>query len=126
MTVDFEESHKSVWVKVNVEVDTGIADLVAMLNRIEGLETIASCQGRPGDKEWAYVYFYYGSWQQISRLAFEDIAAVIEGIDGVKISISVFNGSNPMGKLSMRAEALPTVTSALAEDLQCNKEGGDR
>ncbi len=49
----------------------------------------------------AYVFFYFGDWQTISRFAFEVIAPALNGIDGAKISVQIFNGSEPMGKLSV-------------------------
>ena len=115
-----KKAHKLAWVKVNVSVDSGIADLVAAFSRIEGLETLASCQGWLGGGE-AFVYFYYGDWQMISRLAFEKIATAIQGIDGAAISVEIFNGSRPMGKLGIAAGALSAVISALIPVLNPRK-----
>lgn len=108
--------HNLTWIKVNASVDEGIARLVAVLNQIEGLETVASCEGWPGGNG-AYVYFYYGNWESITRLAFENITPAIRDIEGVEISVKVFNGSNPMGMLEIRAEAVCAVTDALISSI---------
>ncbi len=112
--------HRQTWVKVNAPVDEGIAELVATLSQIEGLETLASCQGWVNGGE-AYVYFYYGNWKTITRLAFENIAPVLQGINGVSVSVEVFNQSDPMGKLGIRTEVIPAVTSALVSVLNPDK-----
>jgi len=36
-------THTQTWVKVNAPVDERIAELVSLLNRVEGLETLQSC-----------------------------------------------------------------------------------
>ena len=82
---------------------------------MDGLETIASCQGQCGVSN-AYVYFYFGGWEVISRFAFQEIAPPLQGIDGTSIGVEIFNESIPMGKLSMR-DTLPQVTRALVSML---------
>lgn len=41
--------HPTVAIKVWVDVDVGIADLVLALNEIPGVRTLASCQGTLGE-----------------------------------------------------------------------------
>jgi hypothetical protein len=106
------ETHKQSWVKVNTPVDTGISEIVELLNRVPHLQTIASCQGWQG-RAGAYVYFYYGDWRQISEFAFGRVAPALRGIEGAEISVEVFNDSDPMGKLSFRAEVTRPLASAL-------------
>ena len=103
--------HEQVCVKVNAHVDEGIADLVAALNSVKGLVTIASCQGWTGVSN-AHVYFYFGDWETISRFAFQEIAPAIQGIDGTSISVEIFNESEPMGKLNIR-DTVPQVTQSV-------------
>ena len=53
--------HPTTWVKVNALVDKGIAELVVLLNEVEGLQTLESCQGgspaNPDEERPAYVFF---------------------------------------------------------------------
>lgn len=114
------EKHAQTWVKVNALVDQGVSDLITALNQIEGLETIASCQGEPaanpqGKEAGAYVFFYFGNWQKISQFAFETIAPALKEIEGAAISVEIFNGSEPMGKLSVRLPSIPVVVAALEQ-----------
>lgn len=105
--------------KVNTYVDAGIADLVTALSTVDGLETIASCQGDIGLCD-AYVYFYYRDWETLSKFAFKEIASVLHGIEGTSISVEIFNGSVPMGKLTAR-DALSQITDAVTSMLSHRK-----
>ena len=104
--------HQQIFVKVNVPVDIRVADLICSLNEVEGLQTIESCQGVEGRSE-GYVYFYLGDWQSVCEFAFKTVAPALSGIDDATISVEVFSGSSPMGKIRFRAEELPRVASAL-------------
>jgi hypothetical protein len=55
-----KKSHNQICIKVNAFVDEGIGELVTVLNKIEGLQTIQSCQD---NEEFGYVFFEYGGWQ---------------------------------------------------------------
>jgi hypothetical protein len=106
--------HDQVWVKVNAPVDAGIAEVVSILNRFEGLYTLDSCEGIAGEKP-AHVYFNYGDWRQIGDLMFDHIGPALFSKFGNEaiVSLEVFNGSEPMGKLSFDKEATCDVASLL-------------
>jgi hypothetical protein len=112
--VNATERHEQVWVKVNVPVDRGIARVVSILNRLEGLHTLDSCEGILGAKP-AHVYFNYGDWRRIGQLVFEQIGPALWGKFGNEavVSLEVFNESEPMGKLSFDKEATDAVASLL-------------
>ena len=59
--------HPQRWIKVNAPIDEGVADIVETLNRVEGLETLQSCQGYPGEQD-GYVYFSFGNWKDYAVL----------------------------------------------------------
>lgn len=112
--------HEQVWAKVNVPVDEGIAEIVAILSEVDGLETVDSCQGDParndlGQDMPAYVFFYFGDWWTISEFAFGAIAPVLEGIEGAEIRVEIFGGGAPMGKLSVLAPSIPRLAAALKQ-----------
>jgi len=73
------ERHRQVFVKVNAEVDIGIADLISALNLFPGLMTYSSCAGKLGsdgtDGRAAHIEFYYGNnWAETSHFVFEFLA----------------------------------------------------
>jgi hypothetical protein len=109
------DEHRQVWAKVNAQVDEGIAEVVCLLNSIPDLQTLDSCQGTPLGVKPAHVYFYYGDWKNICHFMFEILGPQLaEAVTGNHIaSVEVFNGSNPMGKLSFDTEATNVVTSVL-------------
>ncbi len=104
-------AHKQSWVKVNTQVDSKLREMVSLLSRIPRLQTISSCQGQTG-KAQGYVYFCFGNWRVISKFVFEEIAPALRGIEAT-VSVEIFNGSEPLGKIGFRAEELNRVTSAL-------------
>lgn len=106
-------AHDQVWVKVNAQVDSGMAEIVSLLNEIEGLQTIESCQGQ-GDR-LAFVYFYYGDWDKICGLVFGELAPELcrQVDETVSLAVEVFNGSFPLGKLKFSSEATGKVASVL-------------
>ena len=70
-------THPQTWIKVNAPVDEGVAEIVSLLNTVDGLETLQSCQGEPGDRE-GYVYFSCGNWKR-----FEEVG-IIQPIPGME------------------------------------------
>jgi len=112
-------AHPQTWIKVNAPVDEGVAEIVAILNTIDGLETLQSCQGEPGECE-GYVYFSCGDWKSVSRLVFERIGPVLKGRldEDATLVVHATNADEPMAKLSFRAEASDMVVSALKEVLR--------
>lgn len=60
--------HQQVLIKVNAEVDEGIAPLVLALNAIDGVITLDSCQEIGSNRE-AWVFFSFGeTWQDLAQL----------------------------------------------------------
>jgi len=130
------EPHKPVWVNVNaqvdggwikdnVQVDEGIAELVTALNAVEGLETIESCQGWSGGN-WAAVYFYYGDWKKIRRFLFKEISLALKNIEHKSVTAEIWGRSDPMGTVAMAAEVLPDVTAALKLMIGCRNNKSSR
>jgi hypothetical protein len=111
--------HAQTWVKVNVPVDSGVAELVALLNSVDGLETLQSCQGDAGGRD-GYVYFSYGDWRTMGELVFERIGPKLKdslGEDAI-LTVNVTAADSPMVKLSFKAEAIGVIVSALKEVLR--------
>ena len=103
--------HRQVWVKVNAQVDEGIAEIIALLNTIPHLQTIDSCQGAENAR--AFIYFYLNGWKSVGHFLFEVLEPNLRPITGTEVSVEMFNGSDPMGKICFRAESEKEVCSAL-------------
>lgn len=82
-------AHKQVWVKVNAQVDERIAGLISEMNEVPGMQTVESCQGGViegrDDKACAFIYFYFGNWRKICRLAFDEMAPALSGLGHVQV-----------------------------------------
>lgn len=109
--------HEQSWVKVNAQVDAGIAEIVSLLNTVPRLETVSSCEGGPGE---AYIYFRLGDWQSVGTFLFDQIEPAFASLEGYAVSIEVFNNSDPTGKISFRAENVKSVHSALKLALEAS------
>ncbi|MGH9257940.1 MAG: hypothetical protein ACRD3C_25550 [Vicinamibacterales bacterium] len=110
-------THPQVWVKVNALVDTGVAEIVSLLNQVPHLRTIDSCQGGPG--HLAHVCFYMGDWKQIGEFLFEKLLPELAPAgEDVRLSVEVFNNSEPMGSLRFHPAASALVASAIRRTLQ--------
>lgn len=112
-------SHEQVWVKVNAPVDAGVAEIVSVLNGIDGLETLQSCQGDAGQQN-GYVYFSCGDWRKMCELVFEKIGPTLKSKvdEDASLTVEATSADSPMAKLSFKAEATGVVVSALKEALR--------
>jgi hypothetical protein len=111
--------HEQVWVKVNAPVDAGVAEIVSVLNGVEGLETLQSCQGDAGGN-FGYVYFACGDWNKMCRFVFQEIGPTLKrkADDDATLIVEATSADFPMAKLSFKAEATDIVVSALKEALR--------
>jgi hypothetical protein len=107
-------THIQTWVKVNATVDAGVAELVELLNRVDGLETLQSCQGDAG-KHDGYVYFSCGNWNTVCEFVFDRIGPSLKesADEDVTLTVEATSADCPMAKLCFKAEAIPTIVSAL-------------
>ena len=105
--------HPQTWVHVNAQVDEAVAEVVSTLNELPGLMTVQSCQG--GDGKPAYIYFYFGDWEQVCRFVFTKLGPAVREAAGEEpmISVEVFNDSPPMAKLTFDPEATSSIASGV-------------
>jgi len=115
-------THPQTWIKVNAPVDEGVAEIVSILNTVDGLETLQSCQGEPGDRE-GYVYFACGDWKRLSQFVFEQIGPALKGKldEDATLTVEATNADEPMAKLSFKADAADMVASALRDGLRYDR-----
>jgi hypothetical protein len=112
-------SHDQVWVKVNAPVDADVAELVSVLNSVDGLETLQSCQGDAGGRN-GYVYFSCGDWRKMCEFVFQTVGPTLKSRvdEDVTLVVEATSADSPMAKLSFKAEATDMVVSALKEVLR--------
>jgi hypothetical protein len=93
-------THPQTWIKVNAPVDEGVAEIVSILNTVDGLETRQSCQGDGHD----YVYFTCGDWMTLSQFVFEQIGPALKSkLDqDATLAVEATNADETMAKLSFR------------------------
>lgn len=100
---------------MNTEVDAALVEAIAALNRVDGLQTLQSCQGDPGVRR-GYIYFSLGEWQTLCRFVFNEIAPPLKNRLGEDIQLEVVAAEgSPIAKLSFSAEVISELTSALKE-----------
>lgn len=106
--------HKQVWVKVNTPVDEGLSELISLLNQIDRLYTLDSCQGYAG---WGFIYFRYGNWLKLGHFVFGKLAPALREIEEITLSLQTIDGDEPMAKLGIRKETIPQIVSVLKQAL---------
>jgi len=112
-------THEQIWVKVNAPVDAGVAEIVSVLNTVDGLETLQSCQGDAGGRS-GYVYFACGDWQKMCQFVFQKIGPGLKSRaeEDATLTVEATSADEPMAKLSFKAEAAGLVASALKNALR--------
>lgn len=79
--------HEQVWVKVNAQVDQGVAELIEALSEFPELMTVESCQT---DGEDVWVCFVSGEgWEHLSRITFESLGPRLMEEFGDRLTLSV-------------------------------------
>jgi len=107
------------WVKVNVSVDAGVAELVLILSAFTELRTYSSCE--EGNKADGSVTFYYGkekeedSWKDLANfvLGFLGPRLAQEISDRASLSIIVPPSGDPYAVLWVRKGGMTKTINTL-------------
>ncbi len=117
--------HKQTWVKVNAQVDDGIAELIEVLGRFPSLETMSSCQGDLDGQLGATVFFYFGNdisctgsigkWKELVEFVLGYLGPGLDAAVGTKVQTSLIVGykGDVQGKLYIHSDALSKTVRAL-------------
>jgi len=96
--------HTKKWIKTNVLVDAGIANILEALNNFTQCHTIESCQ--KSENEFAYIVFTYGDyeknqWENISMFVFSFLgpALIKEFNENINLSVRINSFGNILGEL---------------------------
>ncbi len=111
-------THKQVYTKINVPVDSEITELIEALSSFPMLETLESCQGAKDQPAW--VCFLYGDywshpWKDITEFGLGFLAPGLSAEIGDDARFSLeMNGSGVVqGHLTIREGAVSRTTDAL-------------
>lgn len=108
--------HHQVWVKVNAQVDEGVAALIEALNAFSGVRTIESCEGSEAS---AWVCFDRGEtqWAELSDFVFALIGPPLMAKFGDRITLSVGITDSGLYRADMTVvkSIIPAVSEALRQ-----------
>ena len=109
--------HKQTYVKVNAEVDEGVASLVEELSKFPLVETTCSCQGYPG-KELAYIYMFCGHWEQACSFVFGTLRPAIgdlleDSMNYITLTVTATHTDGPLIIFELPPEHIEKVVSRL-------------
>jgi hypothetical protein len=104
--------HQQVWVKVNTQVDRGIAELVQALSSFPGLRTIESCESS-SDSVW--VCFDYGDcgWRPLAECVFDMIGPKLMAAFGDRVCLNL--GIAESGAYRAEMTVNKSIISAVSE-----------
>lgn len=108
--------HRQVWVKVNAQVDEGIATLIEALNAFSGVRTIESCEGR---EDSAWVCFDRGEtdWKGLGEFVFAIVGPPLmaEFGDRVLLTVGITDSGLYRAEMTVAKSVLTAVSEALSQ-----------
>jgi hypothetical protein len=109
-------THEQAWVKVNVQVDAGIASLVEALSDFPNVRTIESCEGY-GDSAWICFDCGNNNWMELSEFVFKVIGPSLIGEfgDGVDLHVSIAESGKFLGEMTILKTIIPAVADFLKQ-----------
>jgi hypothetical protein len=114
--------HKQVWIKVNAQVDRGIAPLIEALSVFPGLRTIESCEG---NEDTAWVTFDSGEdeWKPLAELVLEELGPSLmhEFGDRVSLNVTITEGGLYRAEMTLAKAAIPAVSKSIKQLLRTAK-----
>ena len=105
-------THEQATIEGGIEVDRGIVPLVQILNRIEDVSTLDSCEG--GERHEAYVYFRcsHDTVQFVEWLA-DRLRASLDACCEYRLRLEWLAGSEVMAQILARPDYVGTLADAL-------------
>ena len=107
--------HEQVWVKVNTQVDRGVAELIEALSEIPHLMTVESCQTN-GDSAWVCFVCGQNDWRPLAHLVLEQLGPSLMEEFGDRISLNV--GITESRQYRAEMTVFKGVISAVSETIR--------
>ena len=103
-----DSNHNQTWVKVNAQVDEGVAELVEALNMFPELWTTKSSQGDSQSPAWVYFSYGSGHWQEVAKFTLGHLGPRLAQQlgDQARLSICMTPSGKAQGELLVRPGAL--------------------
>ncbi len=106
--------HQQVSVKVNAQVDRGIAELISSLSDFPELRTLESCER---DNDWAWVCFVYGTdgWRSLAKFVFDTVGPplVSKFGDRVNLNIGITEAGDYRAEMTVNKGVISAVSKAV-------------
>lgn len=107
--------HEQVTVKVNAQVDRGIAELVTALSEFPEARTLESCEGN-GESAWVCFDCGEEDWRSLSEFVFRVLGPRLMADFGDRISLNV--GITESGMYRAEMTVSKSVISAVSEAMK--------
>ncbi len=107
--------HRQVWIKVNAQVDAGIASLIEALNAFPGIRSLESCEGA-GDAAWVCFDCNETDWKAISEFVLAVIGPPLMAAFGDRVTLTVTITDSGLYRAEMTVDK--SIISAVAEALK--------
>jgi len=107
--------HRQTWVKVNTQVDSGIAELIQALNTFPGLRTLESCES---GSESAWVCFDCGDcgWRTLAECVFDLMGPKLVADYGDRVCLNLGIAENGTYRAEMTVNK--SIISAVSESIK--------
>lgn len=108
--------HRQVWVKVNAQVDAGIASLIEALNSFQGVRTVESCEGN-GDSAWLCFDCGEQDWSALCEFVFKVIgpSLMAEFGDRINLNVSITESGLYRAEMTVTKSVISAVSAALRQ-----------
>ncbi len=109
--------HEQVWVKVNAQVDRGVAEIIKVLSAFPNVRTLESCEGND-DSAWICFDCGEEDWKSLSEFVFTVIGPHLMTNFGDRVSLSVRITESGMYRAEMTiCKAVISAASKTMEQL---------
>lgn len=106
--------HQQTWVKVNAQVDAGVAPLIEALSAFSGIRTLESCEGKD-DSAWLVFDAGEENWEPLAKFVFETVAPTLaeDFGDRVNLMMTVSSAGLYRAEMTVSKSIIPAVSKTI-------------
>jgi hypothetical protein len=103
-------------VKVNAQVDAGVAPLIEALNSFPDIRTLESCEGNE-DSAWVIFDAGEGSWEPLAQFVFGAAAPALAESFGDRVNLLMTVSSSGMyrAEMTVAKAVIPAVSKVIKQ-----------